>query len=82
MHSARATLRNAAAIFGARHAQHFAQSPQQGHVGFNVQGMVLAVDIEFYHGVYPSQKSRKSGVKSLTIRYTSTLFDMPIVSTL
>src|SRR6516225_5174325 len=45
MHRASAALRNAAAEFGAGHAKHIAQHPQQWHVRGRLEASVFAVDV-------------------------------------
>jgi hypothetical protein len=47
-HRARPALGDAAAELGAFDVELIAQGPQQGHFGFDIQGVVFAVDTYFH----------------------------------
>src|SRR6516164_5317981 len=49
MHRASAALRDAAAEFGAGHTEDVAKDPEQRHIRWRVERLLLAVDRQFYH---------------------------------
>jgi hypothetical protein len=51
MHGTGAALSDAASKFGARHAEHVAQRPQQGHFRLRVDLVGLSVYGELNHGL-------------------------------
>ena len=57
VHRARAALGDAAAVFGARHADPFAQHPQQGRVGSASTSCVFPLTVRFAIRVAPQSKT-------------------------
>jgi hypothetical protein len=45
MHSAGATLGNAASEFGARQSKHFTDNPEQWHFRFGIDFLDFAIDV-------------------------------------
>jgi hypothetical protein len=68
MHRASTALRDATAEFGASHAEHIAQHPEQRHVARRVEGPVFTIDLQIHDDEPPPSKDASSSDAAIGLK--------------